>query len=225
MKDGWIFSHLGREVAHHREHEDYSGYEACGHVYIVPARSSMGAPPEYRYRIQLDSLHSFGDGRHPTTSLCLGALHDHLSGVAEEKRPLMTMLDAGTGTGVLAILAWLMGVRQCDAVDLSEHAIDEAAFNASINGCDGIRFLQGDVAALIQGKKYDLITANLLPDVIRRALPALAASLNSGGRLLLSGVGDNSRPDIEAIIDHHGLAVNTHTAGQGWHCYLLARKG
>ncbi len=225
MKDGWVFSHLSREVAQHRERDDYSGYEACGQVYIVPARSSVAAPSGYRYRIQLDSLHSFGDGRHPTTSLCLGALHDHLAGVAEEKRPLITMLDAGTGTGVLAILASLMGVRQCDAVDLSEHAINEAAFNASINGCDGIRFFQKDVAGHIRGKRYDLITANLLPDVIRRVLPALSGSLNSGGRLLLSGVGDNSRPDIEALIDHHGLAVITHTAGQGWHCYLLALKG
>jgi ribosomal protein L11 methyltransferase len=137
-------------------------------------------PPPGAVEVVLDPGMAFGTGSHPTTSLCLAALSDLLA-----ERPGASVLDVGTGSGLLAIAARKLGASRVAANDEDPVAVEVARENAARNGA--ALELTGAPVERIPGA-FDVVVANILANVLVALAPALAAKLAPGGVLLLSGI-------------------------------------
>lgn len=131
------------------------------------------------YDIVIEPKMSFGTGHHETTHMML----QHILQLNVENK---TVLDMGSGTGVLAILAGMRGATNIDAIDIDNWCYQNAKENVARNNMDFISVYEGDVT-LLKDKKYDLIIANINRNILLADLPSYAKCLNKGGVLLLSG--------------------------------------
>ena len=127
---------------------------------------------------------AFGTGEHATTAMCLRMLKR----VAQNAGDSWTILDAGTGSGILAIAGSYLGAKRIVAIDNDPLACSIAQRNARANRARNIEFRTGDVLQLKLSGKFDVITANLFSEVLVAALPTWSRHLASGGCLILSGV-------------------------------------
>lgn len=142
----------------------------------------------------LDPGMAFGTGTHPTTKLMVQALSIVIHGGE-------SMIDVGTGSGVLAIAAKLLGVGQVSAYDVDENAIKSARENIALNPV--ATDVQLGVNSLLDGIEttVDLIVANILAEIIVPLIPQAWQNLRAGGKLLLSGI----IADKELLIKKHLL--------------------
>jgi len=150
---------------------------------------------KYRGRqpIIIDPGIAFG-WAHPTTTLSLEILEEHWKGER--------MLDIGTGTGILAIAGvFLQPTSHIDAYDISLDIIESAEFCLEINGVlDKINLKQADITDYQDGF-YDLITANLLPNVFVQLKERIVSKLKPGGKLIISGFSDKAESRTLANFD------------------------
>jgi len=171
--------------------------------------------------LYLDSTQAFGDGSHPTTVLCLALIEEYLDSLTPLERKQITMLDIGTGTGVLAILAARMGVHDILALDLDPDAVESAKRLARINGTTAIDFRVMDAALLPPLGTYELIAANLLPPILRSVIPLSAKLIQRGSPVIVSGIGDTSSEEMKELMKESGFTdIRSLTSGW-WHAYLL----
>ncbi|HSM34845.1 MAG TPA: 50S ribosomal protein L11 methyltransferase [Longimicrobiales bacterium] len=155
---------------------------------------------------------AFGTGEHATTR---GALR-HLESAV---RPGSHVLDAGTGSGVLAIAAARLGARLVTAVDLDPTAVDVTRANASANGVDGVvRAAVRDVDGgfLAEAGPFDVIVANILSGVLAPLLPALRTGLSPAGALIVAGILEEEAADFLTAADAAGLAAASEDLEDGW---------
>lgn len=134
-----------------------------------------------RHEIVINPKMAFGTGHHETTHMMIQLM---------ENLPFagLVVLDYGCGTGILAILAALLGASSVDAVDIEEAAVDNSRENAGRNGVDQqLHLYLGDLNA-VPPKTYQVILANINRNVILESLPALNEKLGQGGILLISGI-------------------------------------
>lgn len=150
-----------------------------GRVRVRPSWILEAAPPG-AVEVVLDPGMAFGTGSHPTTSLCLAALSELLGAW-----PGASVLDVGTGSGLLAIAARKLGAGRVAANDEDPVAVDVARDNAARNGA--ALELTLDPVERIPGT-FHVVVANILANVLVTLAPALAARLAPGGVLLLSGI-------------------------------------
>jgi ribosomal protein L11 methyltransferase len=150
-----------------------------GRVFLRPSWIDA-TPPPGSAEVVLDPGMAFGTGTHATTSLCLAAIDDFLS-----RRPGASVLDVGTGSGLLAIAARKLGAGRVAANDNDPVAVAVAAENAARNGAQ--LELTGDPPEAIAGS-FDLVVANILANVLVDLSPALAAKISLGGELVLAGI-------------------------------------
>ena len=143
--------------------------------------------PQGRIVLNLDPGLAFGTGTHETTRLCLSALE--MLDVAGK-----SVLDMGCGSGILGIGALKLGASHVTAVDIDSNAAAIAERNFERNGVPSAEVLAGNVLtdsalrAQVAGRRYDIILANIVADVIREMLPLFAETLAPGGTLLCSGI-------------------------------------
>lgn len=129
--------------------------------------------------IEIQPQMSFGTGHHQTTWMMSKALLELDSVPAR-------VLDMGTGTGVLAILAEKLGAQSILAIDIEDWSVENTKENALRNQCTKIEALHGDVD-LISGRTFDLILANINKNILKSHLANYASCLETGGTLMLSG--------------------------------------
>jgi ribosomal protein L11 methyltransferase len=141
---------------------------------------------------------AFGTGTHPTTSLCLATLSDLLAA-----RPGASVLDVGTGSGLLAIAAKKLGAGRVAANDNDPIAVRVARENADANGV--ALELTGAPVEAIDGT-FDVILANILANTLVELAPVLDAKLAPGGVLLLSGILAPQEDEVRAAYLAQGLA-------------------
>ena len=146
---------------------------------ICMIRAPFHEPIGVEYDIVIEPKMSFGTGHHETTHMML----QHILQLNVKDK---TVLDMGSGTGVLAILTAMKGATEIDAIDIDNWCYLNAKENVERNGMDFISVKEGDVL-LIKDKKYDLIIANINRNILLADIPAYAHSLNKNGILLLSG--------------------------------------
>lgn len=146
---------------------------------------------EVKHAIEIVPKMSFGTGHHQTTRLMLrGMLPLSLAG----KR----VLDMGTGTGVLAIMAEQCGAQPVMAIDNFEWAVENTRENAERNGCQHIIAALGDASLLReQGQQYEVILANINRNVLLDDMADYVQYLLPGGYLLMSGFFKSDAPQIE----------------------------
>jgi ribosomal protein L11 methyltransferase len=127
---------------------------------------------------------AFGTGEHATTAMCLRMLKK----IAQNRDDGWTLLDAGTGSGILAIAGSYLGAKRIVAIDNDPLACSIAQRNARANRARNIEFRTGDVLKLKFAGKFDVITANLFSEILIAALPIWSSHLAQDGCLILSGV-------------------------------------
>jgi ribosomal protein L11 methyltransferase len=133
----------------------------------------------------LDPGLAFGTGNHETTRLCI----ERLVTLATEDGPHGTVIDAGCGSGILALSAALLGYREVAAFDNDPEAIRVSNENAALNGLTGrVDFFTGDLVSGLAGRQGDIVLANIQADVLMRFAAELTASVAPGGALVLSGI-------------------------------------
>lgn len=175
-------------------------------------------PPEAADKIllEIDPKMSFGTGYHESTRLALRFLPET---VREGDR----VLDAGTGTGILAIAAIKLGAGSALAFDIDEWAQENAVENFYLNGVAGrITFREGGME-VVPEEGFDLILANIQLNVLLEMVPDFAKKLRPGGRLVLAGLLREQRePMLEGAAAHGFELVREDTEGQWWACVLVA---
>lgn len=186
-----------------------------GRVWVGPAwlASQAGDAP---VAIVIDPGIAFGTGDHPTTAMCLSAVDDHLL-----RRPGASVLDVGTGTGILGIAAKKLGAGRVVAVDNDPVAVEVAAANARANGAD-IQ-VQGGPLEAVRGQ-FDLVVANILSTALVDLAPALADRLNFDGEMALCGILGEESADVAAAYQRRGLVLRFRQATGVWQLLRLARR-
>lgn len=166
--------------------------------------------------ISLDPGAAFGTGSHATTSLCLEVLEQRVSDNT-------TVLDIGTGSGILAIAADLLGAKSAIGVDIDAQSVKTAIQNAEINGVsDKTEFLVGDLADKISGK-YDIVCANIVADVVIRLFENVADFMKEDGILIVSGIIDMRAAEVENSAIEHGFKIAESLMREEWHAYILTK--
>jgi ribosomal protein L11 methyltransferase len=162
---------------------------------LVPPRWQILAPDEEatpdRVPVRLAAGPGFGDGRHPTTQVCLQAIGT----LAPRERP-WRLLDVGSGSGILSIAGALLGA-DVDAVEIDPSATAHAAINLRLNGvADRVRSWTALDAVAVEAT-FDLVVANILRGVLLDLAPAIAAR-SRGSTLALSGLVSTDVPETIA---------------------------
>jgi ribosomal protein L11 methyltransferase len=204
------------------EHQNWNAqWEADFEPVIVDQRLVILAPFhdasafENAKKIIIQPQMSFGTGHHQTTFLMSQFLLD-LPKVPSE------VLDMGAGTGVLAILAEMLGATSILAVDIEPWSVENTAENALRNGCSHIRSIEGDIPVTF-GSKFGLILANINKNVLKAHLPHYAELLVSGGILMLSGFFATDVAELSACASEVGLSVVEVREKETWAAIKLTK--
>jgi ribosomal protein L11 methyltransferase len=151
---------------------------------------------------------SFGTGHHQTTWLISKRLFDL---DIKDK----TVLDMGTGTGVLAILAEKLGAKSIFAPDIDEWSFRNAKENLTLNNCKKIEVALGDDRT-IEGKSFDIIIANINKNVLIEHFSVYSKSIKSGGKMLISGFFTTDQEDLKAEAAKHGFVFEETISKDEW---------
>lgn len=173
--------------------------------------------PDGRVVFNVNPGMSFGTGSHETTRLCIEALEKLVT-------PETDMLDLGCGSGILSIISLLLGARSAYAVDIDPNAVDIAYKNAGLNDVDKSKFVAkaGNILcdeALkneISQRKYPLVVANIVADVIIGLLPFAVSVLESGGTFVTSGIIADRQADVEKALQNASFENYTVSRSGEW---------
>jgi ribosomal protein L11 methyltransferase len=150
---------------------------------------------------------AFGSGEHATTYMLLRALARPADWSGSAVRST-TVLDLGTGSGVLALTARLFGARKVVATDFDPDAVRTARQNEALNFSKPlIRWRRADVRRLRATARYDLVLANLFSGILGEAAPQIAGCVSPGGQLWLSGILDSQQEEVIASYRGQGLQL------------------
>ncbi len=166
------------------------------HAIVAPSWIDLQPPPG-QHVIVIDPKMAFGTGHHPTTRLCATFLEEAVS-------PGCTILDVGTGTGVLCLLAAKLGAARALGLDVDSWAIANARENIARNKLgSAIEIQDRDIAGMIE--TFDIVVANINRNEIMRIIQLLVARLNAGGALILSGILDDDKELIRQMMMREGM--------------------
>jgi ribosomal protein L11 methyltransferase len=162
------------------------------------------ATPQGRFRIAVNPGMAFGTGAHESTQLCLEALE-------REVKQGITVLDVGTGSGILARAAALLGAGRVIASDIDPVAVELARQPRSFVG----------TVDAVRGASVDLVVANISPEAIIALAPQLVRVLRAGGVAIVSGFEAPEVAAVEAALEASGARVRSSPAKGSW-CALVA---
>lgn len=163
--------------------------DKVGEKTVIKPTWEAYAAQEGELVIEIDPGMAFGTGNHATTALCINLLEKYVT-------PGMEVLDVGTGSGILAIQAALLGATAVQAMDFDTVAVKAAGENVALNHLeDRVRVAHSDLLAQAQGKG-DLIIANIVADIIIRLIPDTAAYLKGPKLFISSGIIDTRKQDV-----------------------------
>ncbi len=164
---------------------------------------------DVEYEIEIEPKMSFGTAHHATTYMMLSLLRDE---EVKGKR----VLDMGSGTAVLAILAAKKGASYVEAVDVDEWAYRNALENIVRNGVPEIHCLLGDATCLTSDKHFDLILANINRNILLRDMVRYVNVLNPGGSILFSGFYQSDVAKIQSEAERLGLTLDRQMVRDEW---------
>jgi ribosomal protein L11 methyltransferase len=160
--------------------------------------------------IEIDPGMAFGTGQHATTRLCLLAFETYL-------RPGMTVLDLGTGSGILAIAAAKLGASSVLALDINPAVVVIARSNVEANGVAGVVTVeQGTLPLGAKGKIFDLVAANITADVIEELSHPLSKCLEPRGILIASGFTEGRLEEVIERLGRVGMETMEVLAEEQW---------
>ena len=175
----------------------------------IHVRAPFHPASEAEYEIVIEPKMSFGTGHHQTTHLML----EHLLDLDLKEKDV---LDMGSGTAVLAIMACMRGAQKATAIDIDAWCGENGLENAQRNGIDNIEVLVGTAEQLPKTPQYDLIIANINRNVLLEDMGAYVACLRGGGVVLLSGFYQSDLQIITERCGACGLVYQHHKTKDNW---------
>ncbi|WP_243386271.1 50S ribosomal protein L11 methyltransferase [Bacillus kexueae] len=166
--------------------------------------------------IELDPGMAFGTGTHPTTVLCIQALERTV-----QQRD--TIIDVGTGSGVLSVAAAMLGAKQVTALDLDPVAVESARLNVKLNKVhEKVEVKQNNLLDDMTGP-VDLVVANILAEIILRFHHEAANIVKPGGYFITSGIIKNKKDEVRNALIEAGFIIEETLVMEDWVAYI-ARK-
>lgn len=189
---------------------------------VCPEWEVIDAPGKTVFKINPGM--TFGTGSHHTTRLCIENLEKYITDGC-------SMADLGCGSGILSVISLMLGADHATAVDIDSNCVNIAYENAERNKVDKNKYRvlagnvleEGKVSDTIADRKYDVVCANIVADVIIALLPYAKSILKDEGTFITSGIIVDRREDVErALCDNGFEVVNASTSGE-WVC-MVCRK-
>ena len=171
---------------------------------IIDAHGTWPAKTEKpRILLRIAGAMAFGTGEHATTAACLRFLHREATRAGDK----WTLLDIGTGSGILAIAAEKLGAETIEAFDYDERAVKAARANIRRNRCRRIRLTEKNLLRWKPRSRHPIVVANVFSEILRLAAPQITAAVAPGGCLILSGI---LRPqERETLATFRGLGLRS----------------
>ena len=191
---------------------------------IKPSWEDYKADGDERIILEIDPASSFGTGQHHTTRLCLELLENSIEKGDE-------LLDMGCGSGILSIGAMLLGAENAVAVDIEENAVASAIENAAKNNIPEDKYiaycgnvLSDNALADKIDKKYDIITANIVADVLIAMGSLFDRYLKENGILIISGIIEERMDEVINAVENCGFTKLEQNIKEGWAAVKLIHK-
>lgn len=182
---------------------------------ILPAWDPVPSNPGGRI-LRMDPGPAFGTGGHATTRMCLQAMEDFAP-----KGPF-SLLDVGTGSGILAMYGVLLGASPVAAVDVDEEALRWAEWNLELNDLIGAVKLSSEPIDKWK-TPFSMVTANLVLDVILDLMPCFPVVVGPGGILVLSGLLREQSREVAPALARIGFKVVSELQREEWACVVAVR--
>lgn len=170
--------------------------------------------------LEIDPASSFGTGQHHTTKLVMETLEEVISGGE-------SVLDLGCGSGILSIAALLLGAKRAVMTDVFLNAVNTASENVKQNGFDKDCYSAycGNIIDDVKlrekiGTGYDVITANIVADVIIKMCPLFSGFLKEKGKLIVSGIITERLDEVKAALSENSITIEKITEEEGWNALL-----
>ncbi len=190
------------------------------HIIIKPTWETLEERDPEDLVVEIDPGTAFGTGTHHTTKLCIAQLKKYL-------KDDMSVLDVGCGSGILSIIAMMLGAKEASATDVDELAVKAAIENAEVNKIDMSHYqvITGDVitnAALRKATgehRFDLVLANIFADIIIPLSAVVKEMMTPGAIFITSGIIDERGEDVIAALNQNGFEILEETHSGGWVSY------
>jgi len=189
--------------------KQYYHTQRIGRRIVVTPSWEEYTPTGDDVQMRLDPGMAFGTGTHDTTRLCLELLEECVT-------PATRILDVGTGSGILSVGGVLLGAPSALGVDIDPVAVKVANENAEINEVsDKTEFVCGDLTDKVHGQ-FEIVTANIVADIIIRLLSTVKNYLLKGGVLIVSGIIDTRADEVENACHEAGFTTEKRLEHGGW---------
>lgn len=175
---------------------------------VIPSWEEVKPEDEGKMVLHIDPGTAFGTGMHETTQLCIRQLKKYITSETE-------LLDVGTGSGILAILALMFGAKHCVGTDLDPCAVEAVKDNCINNGISPEQFelligniiTEKEVQDKVGYECYDIVVANILADVLVPLTPVIVNQMKKGGIYITSGIIDDKEQTVVDAVKAAGLEV------------------
>lgn len=166
--------------------------------------------------IELDPGRAFGTGSHPTTSLCLKLMEENISQGD-------SVIDVGTGSGILMIAADRLGASEIYGTDIDELAVESAKENLELNKIseEKAKVYKGDLISVVENKKFDVVVANILADVLLILLHDISKVVKPNGKIIFSGIIEDKCELLKREVESLGFTVEEIKADKEWRAMLI----
>ena len=175
---------------------------------VIPSWEEVKEEDRDKKILHIDPGTAFGTGMHETTQLCIRQIRKYLT-------PETELLDVGTGSGILAILALMYGAKHAVGTDLDPCSVDAVAQNMEGNGIapDSFQMMIGNIITdkevqdRVGYERYDIVAANILADVLVPLTPVIVHQMKKGGIYITSGIINTKEETVRAAVEAAGLTI------------------
>lgn len=205
------------------EEEDYQNSwkkylypEKVSEKFVVKPTWRDYTPEEGELLIELDPGRAFGTGSHPTTSLCLRLMEENI-------KENQSVIDVGTGSGILMVAAERLGASTIFGTDIDELAVESAKENLALNNItsDKAQVFLGDLISVVKEKKFDVVVANILADVLLLLLQDISKVVKKDGIIIFSGIIEDKLDELIKAVKDKNLEILEIKAEKEWRALLI----
>ncbi len=173
-------------------------------------------PLEDELVIEIDPGRAFGTGTHPTTSLCIKLMEENI-------KEGNTVIDVGTGSGILMVAAEKLGAGRIIGTDIDATAVEVAMENLELNKVDTekAKAYAGDLVSVVKEEKFDVVVANILADVLLILLKDISRVVKKDGLVIFSGIIEDKLEEMKKAVENVGLEILEIKADKEWRAILM----
>lgn len=191
--------------------------EGCSRLFLIET-----AHNNETIELTIDAHDAFGDGTHPTTELCIYLFCKIISEYPASVRSSLRLIDVGTGSGILSILAHKCGIKNIDALDIVKTAVQCAQANALLNNCP-INFYHCNVGNFTSHAPYDIALANIVYEVFVKNAHVISTLVKPGGMIIASGISSGNAQKARELFLQHRFAINEMKFWKGWTAFVCTK--